>query len=148
MTCWRLAAWQSGAKKARPLRAFPHLEHLEARNLSTKSLVFVPSPSVSGLELLATTAIAHNDMWAVGNVVVPGATQPHAVHFDGTKWSLVSTPSFTNDSLSGIAAVASNDVWAVGTLFGSKWFREHLSSTGMAPAGAWSPAPLPRTGAF
>jgi hypothetical protein len=125
------------------------VERLEARNLLTKSLVFVLSPQISGLELLATAAIASNDIWAIGNVVTgAGMVQPVVEHFDGNKWSVVPTPSFNSDSLSGIAAVASNDVWAVGTLFGKSGSEntliEHWDGT------SWSvvASPTPTNGGY
>jgi hypothetical protein len=149
MTQWWLAPRQRGAKKARALRASLRVEHLEARNLLTNSLVFVPSPQINGLELLATAAIAHNDIWAIGNVVTgPGAAQPVAEHFNGTQWRVVSTPSLNSDSLSGVAAVASNDVWTVGTLFGRNGAEstliEHWNGT------SWSvvASPTPKNGGF
>jgi uncharacterized protein (TIGR03118 family) len=116
---------------------------------AVKSLVFVPSPQINGLELLATAAIADNDIWAIGDVVTgPGAAQPVAEHFDGKKWSVVPTPAFNSDSFSGVAGVASNDVWAVGTLFGSSGSEstliEHWNGT------RWSvvPSPTPTNGGF
>jgi hypothetical protein len=90
------------------------LEPLEARNLLTNSLVFVPSPVVNDSDLLATAAIAHNDIWAVGRInTSSGASATLAEHFDGTSWSVVPTPSIS-DSLVSVAAAASNDVWAIG----------------------------------
>jgi hypothetical protein len=149
MTYQQLASWRRGAKKARALRASLRVECLEARTLLTKSLVFVPSPAISGLELLTTAAITSDDMWAAGNAVTgPGAAQPVAEHFDGKAWSVVPTPSFTSDSLSGLAAVASNDVWAVGTLFGTggseSTLIEHWNGT------SWSvvSSPTPKNGGF
>jgi hypothetical protein len=141
--------WWRGAKKTRALRPSLRVEHLEARNLLTNSLVFVPSPQINGLELLATAAIAHNDIWAIGNVVTgPGAAQPVAEHFNGTQWRVVTTPSFNSDSLSGVSGVASNDVWAVGTLFGRNGSEstliEHWNGT------SWSvvASPTPKNGGF
>jgi uncharacterized protein (TIGR03118 family) len=114
-----------------------------------KSLVFVPSPQINGLELLATAAIADNDIWAIGDVVTgPGAAQPVAEHFDGKKWSVVPTPAFNSDSFSGVAGVARNDVWAVGTLFGTSGSEstliEHWNGT------SWSvvASPTPTNGGF
>jgi hypothetical protein len=112
MTNSWMAPWQRRLQKARAPRASLRVECLEARNLLTNSLVLVPSPAINGLELVATAAIAHNDIWAIGVGVAP----PVAEHFDGTTWSVVPTAAVTNASLSSVAAVASNDVWAVGSV--------------------------------
>jgi hypothetical protein len=114
-----------------------------------KSLVFVPSPAIKGLDLLATAAITSKDIWAVGNVVTgPGMAQPVAEHFDGTKWSVVPTPSFTSDSLSGVAGVASNDVWAVGTLFGSAGSESTLIEHWNGSNWSVVASPTPKNGGF
>jgi uncharacterized protein (TIGR03118 family) len=79
-----------------------------------QSLVVVPSPVINGSELLATAAIAANDIWAVGDVRdSSGMASTLAEHFDGTSWSVVPTPT-ANDPLVSVAASASNDVWAIG----------------------------------
>jgi hypothetical protein len=58
--------WQRRGKRARALRASPHLEQLEQRYLMTNSLVVVPSPAVNRGVLFETAAIVPNDIWAVG----------------------------------------------------------------------------------
>jgi hypothetical protein len=84
----------------------------------------VPSPSVNGATLVATAAIADNDIWAVGR---GGGNGPGtlAEHFDGTSWSVVTTPPLPSGGINGpggqffgVAAAASNDVWAVGFKIG------------------------------
>src|SRR5215472_3150315 len=102
MTHWWMIDRRRGTKQTKSRRVLLQVEHLEARNLLTKSLVFVPSPQISGLDLTATAAITSDDIWATGNVVTgPGMVQPVAEHFDGKSRSVVSTPSFTSDSFSG-----------------------------------------------
>jgi hypothetical protein len=116
MTQWWLALWWRGAKRVRALRTHLRVELLEARNVLTNSLVFVPSPILPRSELFGAAAIAANDMWAVGYTGAYSVRPPRPVveHFDGTKWSVVPN-SLPNDPLVSVAAVASNDVWAVGT---------------------------------
>ena len=64
--------------------------------LGEQSLHVVPSPVVNGSELSGTAAIAHNDIWAVDNIVTGAVTvQPVAEHFDGTQRSIVPTPPST-----------------------------------------------------
>jgi hypothetical protein len=70
----------------------------------------------SNVSFSSTVAIADNDIWAVG-VSNPdtSTSEPVAVHFDGTSWSVVPTPTVMQPAgFGGVAAVASNDVWAVG----------------------------------
>jgi hypothetical protein len=82
----------------------------------------VPSPSVTGT-LVATAAIADNDIWAVGRGgPAPGTL---AEHFDGRRWSVVPTPPLPSGGINGpggqffgISAAASNDVWGVGFKIG------------------------------
>jgi hypothetical protein len=114
MTHWWSASRQRGVSKLRALRASPRVEHLEERTLLTNSLVVVPSPFISGSRLVAATAIASNDSWAVGEIFTQsGPTQNLAEHFNGTSWSVVPTPAL-NAAFTSVAAVASTDVWAVG----------------------------------
>ena len=113
------ALGQRRNKRARALRASPHLEHLEQRYVLTNSLVVVPSPVVPRAFLAGTAAIAANDIWAVGSIT-GGRYQTLAEHFDGNSWQVVPTPSPGNVSqLLGVVAVAGNDVWAVGTAGGA-----------------------------
>ncbi len=74
----------------------------------------VSSPNV-GLEdnvLDGITALAVNDVWAVGYA----GNQPLIEHWDGMNWHVVPAPNVgTGRSLlNGVEAVSTNDVWAVG----------------------------------
>ena len=68
------------------------------------------------------TAIATNDVWAVGGVSVnTGAEQTLTEHWDGKSWKIVASPNGghpgSTNRLAGIAAVSSSDVWACGQTF-------------------------------
>jgi hypothetical protein len=88
---------------------------------AVQGLQVVPSPQFAG-GLLATVAIADNDIWAVGfNAQVPPPPAPFvptlAEHFNGTSWSVVPTPPLPSGGVNGpggeflgVAAAASNDV--------------------------------------
>jgi hypothetical protein len=92
----------------------------------TTSTGFQVVAKFNNASFAATTAIAANDIWAVGDSN-PNASnqQPLAVHFNGTSWSAVPTHALNQPaSFAGVAAVASNDVWAVGA--------QYISSTGTA----------------
>jgi len=106
----------------------PAFDLLEGRQLLS-GLQAVPSPQFPG-GLVATAAIADNDIWAVGfqiQVTAPTAPPlpPIAEHFDGKSWSVVPTPALSSGGLNppnaeffGVAGVSSKDVWAVGVKTG------------------------------
>src|ERR1044072_6438963 len=77
----------------------------------------VPVPAHSGYfhYLKAVTAIAPDDVWAVG-YVEERPTRTLIMHWDGTAWSVVPSPNteaYTNE-LHGVAGTSSKDVLAVG----------------------------------
>ncbi len=80
----------------------------------------IPSPSGSGQvnELRSVSALAENDVWAVGVSYNTERTLGSTLieHWNGSRWSVVPSPnpSSTLNILYGVAAVATNDVWAVG----------------------------------
>jgi hypothetical protein len=92
------------------------LECLEERNLLTSGLVVVPSPFINDSTLGAVTAIADNDIWAIGASAVNTPSQATLVeHFNGSSWSVVTTAAVKGGgSLGSVSGVAGNDVWAVG----------------------------------
>ena len=78
--------------------------------------VSIPSPGTLYNELTSVTAIASDDIWAVGyQTSTPGVPASLTMHWDGSAWSVVPSPSPSNFVvLQGVAGVASNDVWADG----------------------------------
>lgn len=84
----------------------------------------VPSPNVGRYnnDLSGVTAIAANDIWAVGGYDDAGNHYQARLieHYDGTAWRLVAGPAGRTSSgnyLNGVAAVSATDIWAVGTNF-------------------------------
>jgi hypothetical protein len=96
----------------------------------------VPSPdrdpdplvgqSYPGLD--AVTALATDDVWAVGsaeNVAPAGPSNTLVERWDGTEWTIVPSPDVLADTgdaydhLYSVAGVSSSDVWAVGD-YGTK----------------------------
>ena len=78
----------------------------------------VPSPNVGyGPQLSGVTALASNDVWAVGSS--NNYTTTLVLHWDGSSWSVVSSPNSGEyghaSSLANISAVSPTDIWAVGT---------------------------------
>jgi hypothetical protein len=102
----------------------------------------VPSPNPPNeycVTLQGTTAIATNDVWAVGwyndDCNVPPTTS-FAEHWDGTQWSIDSILG-TSSQLFGVAARSTNDVWAVGNTRGQITLTYHWDGS------SWSQVPDP-----
>jgi hypothetical protein len=104
----------------------------------------VPSPDAStqNNRLDAVTAVAANDVWAVGTAqTASGVFQTLTEHWDGAAWSIVASPAGTQAELDTAAAVSSNDVWAAGHS-GSATLIEHWNGTSWAVVPSPSPGPL------
>jgi hypothetical protein len=76
-----------------------------------------PMPqTAAGGYLRAVTALASNDVWAVGSK--NGYSTPVAYHWNGAAWTEVPTAapggSGGNNLFYGVAGTASDQVWAVG----------------------------------
>lgn len=65
--------------------------------------------------LLSVTALATNDIWAVGyhREETVETLSVLTLHWDGNEWSMVASPIV--GVLNGVSGVAADDVWAVGT---------------------------------
>lgn len=83
------------------------------------------SPSWDSSTFTGVSALAANDVWAVGNFTYLGGTPPHIInssvieHFDGVSWSIVPSPQSDPSTgseflLNAVTALSANDVWAVG----------------------------------
>jgi hypothetical protein len=104
----------------------------------------VPSPNV-GPEvnngLAAVTAIASDDVWAVGTQQPTSLTAAHTLtlHWDGTAWSIVpsaNTNQTSSNHLLATAALASDDVWATG-------FTPSIALAEHWDGNSWSVVPTP-----
>jgi hypothetical protein len=77
-------------------------------------------PSIADSSLDAISADSADDAWAVGmyETVTGGSvsSQLLVLHWDGTRWTRVTTPSTGQqfNGLTGVSAVSPTDVWAVG----------------------------------
>jgi hypothetical protein len=105
-----------------------------------------PNGSNSVNELHGISALAENDIWAVGVSYNSNRTLSSSLveHWDGTKWSVVPSPnpSGTLNVLYAVAAVAANDVWAVGFAPTSSGGAVIMRWDG----GVWSVVPNPPAG--
>src|SRR5258706_8558234 len=92
----------------------------------------VDSPNLEQSSYLeGVTALATNDVWAVGySANAGGDHHPLAEHWNGSTWSIVSTPNPNKDSsFWSVTANATNDVWAVGTIGGNQGLVEHWNGS-------------------
>ncbi len=96
----------------------------------------IESPNVTGPRgvvysqaLESVAALAPNNVWAAGHYRIGDTMHTLVQHWDGQKWTIVSTPDGPSGDgwLHGIAAAGPNDVWAVGE-----------STAGEIPGGARS----------
>jgi len=110
-------------------------------NGTSWSIVATPNPGAYWADLNAVTAIASNNVWAVGDYRYDLAGHFHtfAEHWDGSKWTVTtSTQNPTPFStLFAVDAVSSNDIWAAGIFNSAGWFTlvEHWNGT------AWTVSP-------
>src|SRR5437764_12683640 len=80
----------------------------------------IASPNGSGQvnELHSVSALAENDVWAVGVSYNTERTLGSTLieHWNGSRWSVVPSPnpSSSVNMINAVAAVSANEVWAVG----------------------------------
>jgi hypothetical protein len=89
----------------------------------------VASPNVKGSlsdSLSGIVAIATNNIWAVGSYIDASNTSQTLIeHWNGSKWSIVSSPNVSSagNSLAATSAVSATDIWAVGTTSGNSGYQ-------------------------
>lgn len=75
-------------------------------------------------ELIGVSALAANDIWAVGDTSADassGNTSLLVEHWDGNRWSVVQIPaSLGINQPTSIAAASANDIWVLGQLASSR----------------------------
>ncbi len=105
------------------------------------SIASSPSPDPYANRLNSVAAISGTDVWAVGTA---GANTV-AEHWNGSKWSIVSTPnpagSGIQAQLLGVTAVTSSNVWAVG--FSASPTTDYATLAEHWDGSAWSIVPTP-----
>ena len=108
------------------------------------SVVPSPSPGDYASVLRAITAVAPDDIWAVGDADLGSAHHTLIEHWNGNAWSVVASPNAGNDNnfLRAVAAVSASDVWAVGeSSAGSPYETSTLRWNGSAWNVVSSPSP-------
>jgi len=111
---------------------------------STWRMVRIPNPPGDREDgLAAGSAVAANDVWAVGQA---GERTTLTMHFDGTRWHTVASPNppgEARNSLTGVVAIAADDVWADGTgAAPNSGISEHWDGT------SWQLVPMQAKGQF
>jgi hypothetical protein len=107
------------------------------------SIVPSPNPEIAQASgLMSLDALASTDIWAVGasSYFDGGYHQATlAMHWDGTKWSIVPSPNTQYGTyLRSVAAVAREDVWAVGS---NTLYRYHYACATTTPTRTVTPTP-------
>ena len=112
--------WAVGAvEEGQPYKGKTLTEHWDGTRWTR-----MPSPNkISADHLAGVTAIAPNDVWAVGSYWSDALTvKALTMHFDGTRWTIVAAPP---ESLNDVSGASSNDVWAVSSIIehrdGVRW---------------------------
>lgn len=94
----------------------PLIEHWDGQRWH---VVDNPSGHLSGAFFRGVTAVAADDVWAVGQRVSrrTGERNPLVAHWDGTSWLVVRVPnprSQLSELLLSVNASSGDDIWAVG----------------------------------
>jgi hypothetical protein len=105
----------------------------------------VPSPDKGrDARLYGVTAVASNDVWAVGRYLDSGNHQHTLVeHWDGSQWAIVASPDPSDGGyidLFAVDAVSVSDIWAVGTYGNRRTLTLHWNGQ------AWSIVSSPNPG--
>jgi hypothetical protein len=120
---------------------FPVFEHFDGTSWTA-----ITDESTSDGGMFGISALATDDVWAVGSIAV-GATLVE--HFNGVKWSVIPSPNPGKGEtlLEGVTALGRDDVWAVGWFVEAagqdrpaKTLLEHWDGT------SWTVVPSPNVG--
>jgi hypothetical protein len=106
--------WFAGAQEAEGAGDHTLMLHWDGIQVGQADL---PVLAADNSELLAVSAIASDDVWAVGEQDVAGRTLTLIEHFDGTAWSVIASPSpgDTENELVDLTVRTADDIWAAGT---------------------------------
>jgi hypothetical protein len=114
-------------------------------NGSAWSVVPSLDPGGNSDSLTGVAAVSAGNVWTVGSydTGTPAATQTLVEHWNGSRWSVVSSssPGTNGNLLNAVAAVSANDVWAAGR-YQSGTYRtlvEHYPSACLTPTSTPTP---------
>jgi hypothetical protein len=120
--CWAAGVTHAGTT---PLKTRNAMLHWNGRSWSKAA---VPNPNVNtpGVdnELAGATCSSTRNCWAVGQqrVIASGGIKNEALHWNGKRWSLVSTPNpggtaiTQSNNLLGVRCASASSCWAVGKI--------------------------------
>jgi Fibronectin type III domain len=85
-------------------------------NGSAWAAVATPQPSAVNQGLGGVSALASNNVWAVGTYFNGSVLQTLVIHWNGSTWSTVASPNTGSghNILQGVFARTASDIWAVG----------------------------------
>ncbi|WKX71606.1 hypothetical protein [Streptomyces sp. XD-27] len=112
-------AWGAGWTQVRTSeddsRSVGLLEHWDGNRWKAQKLPDF-SEGNGGWSLESVTAVAADDVWAVGGTFNENAAKPLILHYDGTRWSKVPAPDLAakRAGLTAVVAGPGGQVWAVG----------------------------------
>ncbi len=97
-------------------------EHWDGTQWSIVKSPAINKNSQDSTELYGVSAIATNDVWAVGTDNIGS----HAVilHWDGSRWKLSSHPNLETQ-LYAVAGISARDAWAVGSSVGAQTLTDY-----------------------
>jgi len=145
-SAWAVGSWYDTS------RAAPRTLTLRW-NGSSWSTVASPNSTSYYNELAAVDAVAANDVWAVGyangSSGVNGAPRNTlALHYNGSKWSVVTTPQpgVQTRELYDVAALTAANAWAVGWYYDTGFVAESLVLHWTGASWVKTEVPNPGTG--
>lgn len=107
--------WTVGTSRASGTPSQTLIEHWDGH---TWRITTSANPGVYGNDLEGVTAIAPNDVWAVGARQDAFYQTPMAEHWNGATWTVATVPNPTgctgHSYLTDVTAIATNNVWATG----------------------------------
>ncbi|TVL88629.1 hypothetical protein CD790_30340 [Streptomyces sp. SAJ15] len=119
------------------------LQHWDGTRWKAQKLPDV-AKGYKGWALNDVTALAADDVWAVGSKFRHDGGKPVLLHYDGTRWSEVAAPDLgvTRAQLHAVAAGPDRRLWAVGGAWTAetRWQGLALRYDGKK----WVKAPLPK----
>jgi hypothetical protein len=119
----------------------PVIEHWDGAHW--EKTVTPPAPNAYPYALASVSAIAANDVWAVGAAITDPSSEaatPIVLRWDGTSWRVVPWPMRGDGFLGSVSAVSDTDVWVAGGTgdddapLVARWDGRRWSS--VAPAGS------------
>ncbi|MBL1097206.1 hypothetical protein [Streptomyces coffeae] len=136
------AGWTEVRPEGRPIYAGT-LQHWDGTRWKAQKL---PDIGAGGKAwyLQTVTALADDDVWAVGGTGFLQPEKPLLLHYDGTRWSKIAVPGVgaARARLNGIVAGPGGQVWAVGTTQASDGSRQALAVR--YDGKKWVNVPLPK----